>query len=243
VSSQQVDQDAAACVEHGIWTPVLNPPPRTIDAFTLHYKDIDASDHDRIAQAGRMTFHMVGCSGDAGDHQPQQAVADGMAVQVHDSHAGGHSNAQATNASFLYHLGDVIYKPGATSDVEPEEAVDDAGVEPDDDRGRMYNDQFYAPYSVYERPIFAIAGNHDGKYSPHYRKSAIDHFFTNFCAPSRAVSHDNVSDTRGAMTQPYIYWRLNTPLAYFIGLYSNIANGASSMTRPGRRTERSISGW
>jgi hypothetical protein len=27
------------------------------------------------------------------------------------------------------------------------------------------------------------------------------------------------------MTQPYIYWRLNTPLAHFVGLYSNIANG------------------
>ena len=27
------------------------------------------------------------------------------------------------------------------------------------------------------------------------------------------------------MIQPYVYWRLNTPLAYIIGLYSNIANG------------------
>lgn len=26
------------------------------------------------------------------------------------------------------------------------------------------------------------------------------------------------------MIQPYVYWRLNTPLAYIIGLYSNIAN-------------------
>lgn len=27
------------------------------------------------------------------------------------------------------------------------------------------------------------------------------------------------------MIQPYVYWRLDTPLAYIIGLYSNIANG------------------
>jgi hypothetical protein len=27
------------------------------------------------------------------------------------------------------------------------------------------------------------------------------------------------------MIQPYVYWRLDTPLAYIVGLYSNIANG------------------
>lgn len=225
MSSQQVGANGTGCVEHGVWTPVPVAPPSAIDAFTLHYKDIDAADHDRIVQAGRMTFHLVGCTGDASERRPQQAVADGMAAQVHDPGAGATSRARATNASFLYHLGDIIYKPGAGSDVESNEAADDATVGPEDDRGRMYNDQFYAPYSPYERPIFAIAGNHDGKYSPHHRKSAIDHFFTNFCAPSRAPSPDNVSDSRGAMTQPYIYWRLDTPLAYFIGLYSNIANG------------------
>jgi len=80
VNSQQAGGSATACVEHGIWTPVPTPPPPTIDAFTLHYKDIDAAEHDRIVQRGRMTFHMVGCSGDSSDHQPQQAVADGMAV-------------------------------------------------------------------------------------------------------------------------------------------------------------------
>ncbi|HEY8687414.1 MAG TPA: hypothetical protein VIO57_17575, partial [Chloroflexota bacterium] len=57
--------DTSACVEHGVWTLVSTPPPRTTDAFTLHYKDIDAAEHDRIVRAGRMTFHLVGCSGDA----------------------------------------------------------------------------------------------------------------------------------------------------------------------------------
>jgi len=27
------------------------------------------------------------------------------------------------------------------------------------------------------------------------------------------------------MTQPYIYWSLDTPCGYFIGLYSNIVSG------------------
>jgi hypothetical protein len=29
------------------------------------------------------------------------------------------------------------------------------------------------------------------------------------------------------MIQPYVYWRLDTPLAYIVGLYSNIANGGT----------------
>jgi hypothetical protein len=155
VSSQQAGKNASACVEHGIWTPVPTPPPHIIDALTLHYKDIDAADHDRIIGAGRMTFHLVGCSGDASDHQPQQVVADGMAQQVRDPGAWGASD-EATNASFLYHLGDVIYKPGATSDVEPDEPVDDATVGSDEDRGRMYNDQFYAPYAASDRSLRRI---------------------------------------------------------------------------------------
>jgi acid phosphatase type 7 len=178
-----------------------------------------------VVAAGRMTFHLVGCSGDASNHQPVGGVVKGMAAQVRDPSAGGAADGLATTASFLYHLGDVIYKPGATSDAESDEPVDDSTVQPDEDRGRMYNDQFYGPFAPNDRPIFAIAGNHDGKYSPHASKSAIDHFFTNFCATSAAVSPDNNTDTRGAMMQPYIYWCLSTPVAYIIGLYSNIANG------------------
>lgn len=78
---------------------------------------------------------------------------------------------------------------------------------------------------MYKRPIVAIAGNHDGKHSPHRHKSAIDHFFSNFCATSRSKSADNGTDAREAMAQPYVYWRLSTPVAEFIALYSNIANG------------------
>lgn len=219
MSLKQSGTAAPACVEHGIWTPVLTPPPRDLDSSILDYKEVDRQDHDRVTQLGRMSVHMVGCTGDFTDHAPQEAVAAAMAAQINDPGGGGSTEAPATNASFLYHLGDVIYKPGATSD------TDSNADEPDEDRGLMYNDQFYSPYSVYERPIFAIAGNHDGKYSPHWRKSALDHFFTNFCAKNGGTSPDNNADSRPVMTQPYIYWQLNTPQADFIGLYSNIANG------------------
>jgi hypothetical protein len=223
-NEQDAGKSAIKCVEHGIWTRVPTPPP-SAEAFELHYKNVDVADHARVVAAGRMTFHLVGCSGDASNHQPAGGVVKGMTAQVRDPGAGGAPDGLATTASFLYHLGDVIYKPGATSDVESDEPVEDPTVRPGEDRGQMYNDQFYGPFTTYDRPIFAIAGNHDGKYSPHAHKSSIAHFFTNFCATSTAVSPDNNTDTRGAMVQPYIYWCLNTPVAHFIGLYANIANG------------------
>jgi hypothetical protein len=43
--------------------------------------------------------------------------------------------------AFLFHLGDVVYNFG---------------------EGQHYYDQFYEPYRRYDRPIFAIPGNHDG---------------------------------------------------------------------------------
>jgi hypothetical protein len=192
----------------------------------LHLKDVDAEEHERIAQTGRMTFHAVGCSGDYGNHQPEEAVAAGMAAQVADATAGKAPASAATRPSFLYHLGDVIYKPGATSDAGLDETYESPLLEgADDDPGRMYNDQFYVPFRVYDRPIMAIAGNHDGKYSKHPDRSAVDHFLSNFCAKSRVKSADNAGNDRTSMIEPYIYWRLNTPVAHFVGLYSNIANG------------------
>lgn len=213
------------CVEHGKWTAVPEAPPRSIDAFTLHYKDVDRADHDSIQKSGRMAFHIVGCTGDAGDHEPQQAVCRGMAAQILESVDGDTRENGAVPASFLYHLGDITYKPGASSDVMNGDAEGDDVNAAEHDRGRMYNEQFYAPFAVYRRPIFAIAGNHDGKASIHRSTSAIGHFFTNFCASVGTRSDDNLVDSRGAMTQPYVYWRLNTPLMHIIGLYANVENG------------------
>lgn len=204
-----------------MWTPVPRDLPPGGGGLELHYKDIDSADHDRIVQFGRVTFHMVGCSGDASDHRPQQIVAGGMEAQARDRG----SDSSAAPASFLYHLGDIIYTPGATTGVAPIETDEDTPIAEAADRGQLYNDQFYAPYSGYSRPIFAIAGNHDGKSSPHFHKSAVGHFLTNFCAASRGPSADNSTDGRGAMTQPFIYWRFDTPFVDFIGLYSNISNG------------------
>jgi hypothetical protein len=220
------DGAGAKCVEHGVWMPLPQKPPASPDAFTLKLRDVDPQEHDRIAQAGRMTFHAVGCTGAFDDHRPQVAVARAMVAQLDDPGASGLPGTLAAPSSFLFHLGDVVYKSGATSDA----GVDTNNAGADEpaatvDQATMYNDQFYAPYTAYHRRIFAIAGNHDGKHSPHRHKSAIDHFLANFCAASMAPSPDNTTDQRPAMPQPYVYWRLSTPLAQIIGLYANIANG------------------
>jgi acid phosphatase type 7 len=213
VSALQAGIGVESCVEHGIWTPVTQPPPRSLNDFTLKLKHVDPAENDRLRHAGLMTFHMIGCTGDYTDHQPQEQLAAAMAEQADSPGSVGASNSPAAAASFMFHLGDVVYK-------------DENSADPDrDDQNQLYNAQFYAPYTGYGRRIFAIAGNHDGKVSPHARKSELLHFFTNHCAASARKSSDNITDQRAAMTQPYVYWRLNTPLAYIIGLYSNIANG------------------
>jgi len=198
------------CVEHGVWTPVPRDPPAHADSIKL--KDVDPDESHRVKQRGVMSFHTVGCSGDFGNHVPGLEVAKAMAAQVADPHAGGGSGS-AMAASFLFHLGDVVYKDEDPSDPDAK------------DQALMYNSQFYAQYTSYQRQIFAIAGNHDAKSSTHQKKSAIDHFLQNFCAESRTKSADNQTDKRLAMAQPYPYWLLETAVAHIIGLATNDING------------------
>lgn len=213
------------CVEHGIWTAVPTPPPASVaeftknrvalERFTLDLRDVDPRQNDLIHKTGVMTFHMLGCSGSYDDHNVGREIAEQMAGQITNPLLGS-INTHAQASSFLYHLGDVAYKPD---------------VKEKFDFGDMINEQFYRQYTGYNRPIFAVAGNHDGKNpispegaaEPH--RSAIQHFLANFCDPKGRKSADNVTDNRHAMTQPYVYWRLDTPLAQFIGLYANVANG------------------
>lgn len=213
MATQQPGNGFPSCVEHGIWTPLPTPPPTRLAAFTLRLKDVHPREFERTKAAGATTFHMVGCTGCFDDHAPQQAVAQAMAAQVRGPGNAGTGDAMIRKASFLYHLGDVVYKD--------EDKQDEDG----NDQREMYNTQFYQPYSDYTRPIFAIAGNHDGKYSPDKRTCAIAHFQRNFCATRVGPSSDNQTDRRPAMRQPYPYWRLSAPGAYILGLYSNIANG------------------
>jgi Calcineurin-like phosphoesterase len=192
-----MSKGANSCADKEVWTPVSAKVPKKT---SLSLKTIDPDEHKSISNAGRMSFHMTGCSGNYDDTTNTAAVATAMITQ------GG--------SSFLYHLGDITY-------VEPK-------VKTDDDQRTMYNRQFLAPYSKYPKGIVAIAGNHDGKNGGSAKTSAIHNFLANFCANPKNWPKKwpaNTVDSRPAMIQPYPYWRFNTPLAYFIGLYANISNG------------------
>jgi hypothetical protein len=198
------------CVEHGTWTPIPRDPPGGPHLIKL--KDIDPDASHRVKKSGVMSFHTVGCTGDYNNHVPGLEIARAMAAQVANSRVGGGSQS-AAEASFLFHLGDVVYKDEDPSDPNAK------------DQSMMYNSQFYAQYTSYQRQIFAIPGNHDSKRSDHAKKSAIDHFLQNFSVTRRAKSSDNQTDGRLAMVQPYAYWVLETANAYIIGLATNDING------------------
>jgi acid phosphatase type 7 len=186
------------CAEHGIWTGVPTPPPAR--QKPLDFSTIDARENQQIISSGKMSFAMVGCSGDPDTGKNTKAVAKAMIA--------------ADDTSFLFHLGDIIYFEKG-SDVA-------ATSQQDEDTPKLWNTQFYAPYKKYPKCIVSIPGNHDGKSTP------ITNYLSAFCAPPSkwpARWKGNTTDRRPAMIQPYVYWRFDTPLAYFVGLNSNIANG------------------
>jgi hypothetical protein len=200
------------CVEHGVWSPIPKDPPD--DILHVKLKDLDPDEARVIKERNVLVFHAVGCSGDFKDHEPGLAVANAMTEQISPS-STPQGNKPAAGASFLFHLGDVVYKD--------EDPTDPAGK----DQATMYSAQYYSQYANYTGDIFAIAGNHDGKSSAHKEKSAIDHFLLNFCDSKRRQSPDNqaANSKRLTMNQPYPYWLFETALCYIVGLYTNDVNG------------------
>jgi hypothetical protein len=149
-----------------------------------------------VQTAGRLVFHMVGDTGGIHGTDVQESIAEAMERQV-DNTDVGHKPA------FLYHLGDVIYFNGESE---------------------LYRSQFYEPYQYYQSPIFAIPGNHDGdtRVRPGDTPDSeptLTGFRLNFCDDQ---PHKLFSPYRDTMTQPYVYWTLQTPVATIIGLYSNV---------------------
>jgi hypothetical protein len=150
-----------------------------------------------------ITFHAVGDTGAAKAKTgpaTEAAVADMM---VADVQAGG-PDAPA----FFFHLGDVVYYFG---------------------EGQYYYDQFYEPFRAYDRPIFAIPGNHDGiTFGPNAgvpQVPTLQAFLRNFCATRPGQSPDAGGLVRSVMTQPGVYFTLDAPLVSIIGLYSNVLEG------------------
>src|SRR5438128_594149 len=87
-----------------------------------------------IQNSGRILMHVAGDTGGVKAPQSQQITA--MAMEEDFNYPD-----ITMRPSLFYHLGDVVYFYGETSE---------------------YYSQFYDPYVHYPAPIFAIPGNHDG---------------------------------------------------------------------------------
>jgi hypothetical protein len=178
------------------------PLPRS-DPPRMQLADIiDESFIEAIQNANKIVFHAVGDTGAAKGISlaTEASVADLMAADVQ---SGG-----VEAPSFFFHLGDVVYYFG---------------------EGQYYYDQFYEPFRAYDRPIFAIPGNHDGMvFGPDPdtpNATSLEAFKRNFCAAAAGPSPDAGSLVRSVMTQPGVYFTLDAPFVSIIGLYSNVLEG------------------
>jgi hypothetical protein len=194
------------------------PPPRKNVPMQMQLEDFTGPEIiTAIQRAGKITFHAVGDTGAAKvNHQQtvqralenEEEVADAMA---HDVATGG-----PEGPAFFFHLGDVIYNFG---------------------EAQYYYDQFYDPYRAYDRPIFAIPGNHDGMVfgqgSSAPQVPTLDAFLSNFCAPTSGPSPDGGGLVRSVMPQPAVYFTLDAPYVSIIGLYSNVLDGPGVISSQG----------
>lgn len=151
---------------------------------------------ERIRTSGRLVFHSTGDTGGVKSPEPQLITIKHMEKDFDNPDP-------LTHPAFFYHLGDVVYYYGEAS---------------------QYLSQFYEPAIHYPAPIFAIPGNHDGDVFDETVPS-LAAFVANFCASTPHHTKEAGDALRDAMTQPNVYWTLETPFATFIGLYSNVPEG------------------
>lgn len=193
--------------------PVPKPRGNEMDLVDVAGPDVIKA----VESAGSIVFHAVGDTGAAKVNRSQTAgtaikkeasVADQMAADVN---AGG-ANAPA----FFFHLGDIVYHFG---------------------EAQYYYDQFYEPYRAYDRPIFAVPGNHDGmvfgKTSSVPQVPSLEAYLRNFCAAKAGPSPDAGGLVRSLMTQPGAYFTLDAPFVSIIGLYSNVLDGPGVISSQG----------
>jgi hypothetical protein len=179
------------------------PPPTGLPPFHLDVESIIPADvFAKINAKKRMVFHAVGDTGGVNTTTYQQQVATYMELDFVDDDKNG------ANPAFFYHLGDVVYYDGEI---------------------KNYYWEFYEPYNLYPAPIVAIPGNHDGDIDPidEFNKpsDSLKGFVRNFCSQAAVHTPEASDSPRDAMTQPNVYWTLNTPLATIVGLYTNVPEG------------------
>lgn len=193
------------------------PPPR-VNPPRLDLADVVGQDILKpIVEAKRLSFHTVGDTGAAKVNRSQKmataiqheaGVADLMAEDVEKGGSGG--------PAFFFHLGDIVYNFG---------------------EGQYYYDQFYEPFRNYDRPIFAIPGNHDGMvFGPSPDTPSVETltaFLRNFCADAPGPAEDAGGLMRSTMNQPGVYFTLDAPFVSIIGLYTNVIDGPGVLSTQG----------
>jgi hypothetical protein len=160
-----------------------------------------------ITAAKQISFHVVGDTGasSTASISNEATVADAMAAATKGASSG---------PAFCFHLGDVIYNFG---------------------EAEYYYDQFYEPFRGYDRPIFAIPGNHDGEVTYINGGSqpdvpSLQAFIANFCAAAPQKPQDVGGLARTTMTQPGVYFTLDAPMVSIIGIYTNVLEGPGVLT-------------
>ncbi len=192
--------------------PIRNPPTMSLDEI------IGQPDAAAIQATGSITFHAVGDTGHAGGgtEDMEEYVADAMTKDYDIAHP-------EKSPAFFLHLGDVNYYDNT-----------DSG----------YHEQFYVPYKNYPGKIVAIPGNHDGELfkfdgSSSGQTKTLEAFMRNFVQPAPSVPAAAGTIYRQMVSQPGVYWVLNTPFADIVGLYSNMAENPGYLSSPAIGTKQS----
>lgn len=174
------------------------PLPRPLGFPPYHY---DLKEHfPSLAEHmdKQMIFDVLGDSGGIKDGEFQSNVARAMVDALEED--GDHAS------QFCYHVGDVVYFTGAHDD---------------------YYDQFYSPYEHYMPPIFSIPGNHDGEVDDPTKQTSLDGWVAYFMQKEPDVDPISKDAPRVGLNLPNPYWTLVTPLATFIGMYTNVPEHGS----------------
>jgi hypothetical protein len=185
------------------------PPPRA-DPPRMDLADVLGEDIlGPIAAARAISFHTVGDTGAAKVNRSQKmATAIRHEAGVADLMAEAVEKEGEQAPAFFFHLGDIVYNFG---------------------EGQYYYDQFYEPFRNYDRPIFALAGNHDGMVfgsSPDTPSvESLTAYLRNFCAEEPGPAEDAGGLMRSTMNQPGVYFTLDAPFVSIIGLYTNVLDG------------------
>jgi hypothetical protein len=164
-------------------------------------KFLSAADLQTIKDSGVMVCHTVGDTGDYRSGSQKDLVAELMKEDAD-------SLPDDQKPAFFYHLGDIVYFAG---DID------------------KYGDNFYATYQDYPSFIVAIPGNHDcqpddpndGPVDPN--KYPLDGFVKNFMSNDPAqLGSRKTGSNRTQMDLPNVFWTFTTPVATFVGLFSNV---------------------